>query len=160
MATYKEGMNAMSSTVIRSITTKDVRFPLEPGDGSDAIHTDPQFCYAVTSMRSENGLTGVGLAFTVGPGNDLVCRAIELLAEPLKDREITAVMSDFGSTFRTLADHQHLRWLGPHKGVIHLALASITNACFDLWAKSRGVPLWKLLLDLRPAEVLNLRKTR
>jgi L-fuconate dehydratase len=65
-------------------------------------------------------------------------------------------MSDFGRTSRALADDPALRWLGPHKGVVHLALASITNACFDLWAKTRGVPLWKLLLDLTPEEVVRL----
>ena len=69
-------------------------------------------------------------------------------------KEIDEVMSEFGSICRRLADHPSLRWLGPHKGVVHLALASITNAFFDLWAKSRGVPLWKLLLDLSPEEVV------
>src|SRR3970040_432845 len=65
-------------------------------------------------------------------------------------------MADFGSVFKGIADHQHLRWLGPHKGVVHLALASITNACFDLWAKARGVPLWRLLLDLSPEQIVGL----
>ena len=65
-------------------------------------------------------------------------------------------MSDFGAFQRFIAEHHQIRWLGPHKGVIHLALASITNACFDLWAKSRGVPLWKLLLDLKPNQVIQL----
>lgn len=146
----------MSTVVIRNITTRDARFKLKPGDGSDAIHSDPQFSYAVTNLTTDQGVTGTGLAFTLGPGNDLVCQAIEMLAQPLKGREIAELMADFGATFRSLAEHQHLRWLGPHKGVIHLALASITNACFDLWAKSRKVPLWRLLLDLKPAEVLSL----
>ena len=65
-------------------------------------------------------------------------------------------MADFGAVFRRLADHPQLRWLGPHKGVVHLALASITNACFDLWAKSRQVPLWKLLLELSPEQLVKL----
>src|SRR5262249_46789727 len=66
------------------------------------------------------------------------------------------LMDNFGARFRALADHPQLRWLGPHKGVVHLALASITNACFDLWAKFRGVPLWRLLLELEPRELVRL----
>jgi len=69
---------------------------------------------------------------------------------------IEELMAEFGKVSRSLADNPSLRWLGPHKGVVHLALASLTNACFDLWAKARGVPLWKLLLDLTPCEVVNL----
>jgi L-fuconate dehydratase len=99
---------------------------------------------------------GTGIALTLGEGNRLVCEAIELLAKSLSKLDIEEVMSDFGSVSRRLADHPSLRWLGPHKGVVHLALASITNACFDLWAKSRKVPLWKLLLDLTPQEIVRL----
>jgi L-fuconate dehydratase len=79
-----------------------------------------------------------------------------MLARPLEGKPIDSLMADFGRTARELANDPMLRWLGPHKGVVHLALASITNACFDLWAKSRGVPLWKLLLDLEPEQVVAL----
>jgi L-fuconate dehydratase len=79
-----------------------------------------------------------------------------MLAKPLEGMSIEAVMADFGNISRKIADHSALRWLGPHKGVVQLALASITNACFDLWAKSRGVPLWKLLLDLTPEELVHV----
>jgi L-fuconate dehydratase len=85
-----------------------------------------------------------------------VCRAIEALAQPLIGRDIEDLMADWGAVQRTLADHPQYRWLGPHKGLVHLALASITNACFDLWAKARQVPLWKLLLDLTPEQVVAL----
>jgi L-fuconate dehydratase len=71
-------------------------------------------------------------------------------------KEIESLMADFGAFSRSLADHPQLRWLGPHKGAIHLALASLANACFDLWAKARGVPLWRLLLDLAPQQVVSL----
>jgi L-fuconate dehydratase len=74
----------------------------------------------------------------------------------LAGREIVELMSEFGRVSRSIADHPQLRWLGPHKGVVHLALASLTNACFDLWAKSRQVPLWRLLLDLTPEQVASL----
>lgn len=145
----------MSSTIIQRITAHDVRFALRPGEGTDAVHTTPQYSYAVALLHAGN-LQGSGLAFTLGGGNDLVCAAITLLAEPLVGREINEVMTEFGLIARQIAEHPQLRWLGPHKGVVHLALAALTNACFDLWAKSRGVPLWQLLLDLTPEQTVAL----
>jgi L-fuconate dehydratase len=146
----------LSSTVIRRVTTYDARFQLNPGEGADAIHTDPQYAYAVAVLCTDHGCVGTGLAFTLGEGTALVCSAIQALGEPLIGQEIEELMEDFGSTFRKIADHPQLRWLGPHKGVVHLALAAITNACFDLWAKSRQVPLWKLLIDLPPESLIAL----
>ncbi len=146
----------MSSVVITRVSTQDARFQLKPGEGVDAIHTNPQYAYAVARLHTDGPLTGVGLALTLGQGTDMVCKAIETLAAPLVGREIEELMADFGRVFRQIADHPQLRWLGPHKGVVHLALASITNACFDLWAKARGVPLWRLLIDLTPEEVVAL----
>jgi L-fuconate dehydratase len=102
----------------------------------------------VTRITSDAGLQGTGLVLTLGLGNDLICNAIEMLAQSLVGINLEELMAQFGSRFRVLADHPKLRWLGPHKGIVHLALASITNACFDLWAKSRQQPLWKLLLEL------------
>ena len=144
----------MPNSTIHSIRTVDARFPLPAGAGTDSVHTKSEYCMAVTLLESVHRLTGSGIALTLGEGNRLVCEAIELLATPLVGREINEVMADFGNFSRRLADDPSLRWLGPHKGVVHLALASLTNACFDLWAKSRGVPLWKLLLDLTPEEVV------
>ena len=141
---------------IASVSTYDARFSLPPGAGSDSVHTNPQYCFATTLLKSQNNLCGTGIALTLGEGNRLVCEAIELLAKPLAGRPIEEVMADFGLISQQMADDPSLRWLGPHKGVVHLALASITNACFDLWARSRGVPLWKLLLDLTPEEVVHL----
>ena len=142
--------------VITEIRTRDARYQLKPGEGADAVHTDPVYAYPVAELHTDAGLVGIGIALTEGDGNDLVCRAIEALAEPLHGQEIEQVMADFGDITRQIADHPRLRWLGPHKGVVHLALASISNACFDLWAKARGVPLWKLLLDLSPEAIVNL----
>lgn len=146
----------MISARIKSICVRDVRFPLKDGAGSDAVHRNPVYSYAVTQLHSDSPLTGIGLSFTLGAGNELVCQAIQSLVDPLRGKEVEELMADFGARFRQLADHPQLRWLGPHKGIVHLALASITNACFDLWAKARGVPLWKLLLDLTPEQVLKL----
>lgn len=141
---------------IKSIETRDFRKQLEAGAGSDAVHTDPQYGYGVTLLKTDNGLTGSGIAYTLGTGTNLVCDAIRILAVQLQDRNIEELMAEFGAVQRSIAEHPAVRWLGPHKGVTHLALASITNACFDLWAKARGVPLWKLLLDLSPEEIVRL----
>jgi L-fuconate dehydratase len=146
----------LKPVVITRISTRDARFQLKPGEGVDAIHTNPQYAYAVALVGSDGPLIGTGLALTLGQGTELVCSVIEALGAPLVGRDIEEVMADFGQVFRQLAEHPQLRWLGPHKGVVHLALASLTNACFDLWAKARGVPLWKLLLDLKPQEIVAL----
>jgi L-fuconate dehydratase len=140
---------------ITRITTHDARFPLEGGAGADAIHTNPVYAYAVTRIETDRpGCVGTGLAFTLGAGNELVCRTIEALAAVLIGQDLETLMADFGRVQRSIADQQHYRWLGPHKGVVALALSSITNACWDAWAKSRGVPLWKLLLDLSPDAIV------
>jgi L-fuconate dehydratase len=141
--------------MIKNIQVNDARFPLDKGAGSDAIHRDPIYSYAVTNLIDDSGLVGTGFAFTLGEGNDLVCKAAQFYAAQLKGRDIEELMSDFGNVFNQLSNEQQFRWLGPHKGVVHLALASVTNACYDLWAKKRGVPLWKLLIDLSPQEIVN-----
>jgi len=141
--------------MIQQTLTKDVRYPLGHGAGSDAIHRDPVYSYAVTLLKDDSGHTGTGLAFTLGEGNDLVCKAADFYASRLKGRDIENVMANFGEIFRGLSNEQQFRWLGPHKGVVHLGLASVTNACYDLWAKKRGVPLWKLLIDLSPEAIVN-----
>lgn len=140
--------------MIKSISTRDARFPIGHGHGSDAIHRDPIYSYAVTQLHDDRGCTGVGLAFTLGEGNQLVCEAARFYAQRLVGLPIEEIMARFGVLQREMADEQQFRWLGPHKGLVQLALASVTNACWDLWAKTRGVPLWKLLLDLTPEQVV------
>jgi L-fuconate dehydratase len=144
----------MRSCTIQSVSAVDARFRLPAGAGTDSVHTNSEYCMATTLLATDSQMSGTGIALTLGDGNRLVCEAIELLARPLVGAEINELMATFGNLSRSLADDPALRWLGPHKGVVHLALASITNACFDLWAKSRAIPLWKLLLDLAPEEVV------
>lgn len=146
----------MTSHRITSLETRDVRFPLEQGAGSDAVHSGAEYAFATTLLGSDQKIFGTGIVLTLGLGNQLVCQAIEWLGRELIGREIEELMADFGAVTQRLAQHPQLRWLGPHKGVVHLALASLTNACFDLWAKSRGVPLWKLLLDLDAKQIVDL----
>ncbi len=145
-----------AETVIQSVGSYDARYPLPAGAGSDSVHSNPVYCLAVTRLNTNHALTGTGMVLTLGEGNRIVCETIELLAPALVGKEIESLMAGFGAFSRSLADHPQLRWLGPHKGAVHLALASITNACFDLWAKARGVPLWRLLLDLTPEQVVSL----
>lgn len=146
----------MTATVISGMRAHDLRFDLPEGAGSDAVHTDPQYGYAAVVLQTQGSLQGTGIAYTLGGGTHLVTQAAELLVEPLIGREIEDLMQDFGKVQKRLAEHGALRWLGPHKGVVHLALAAITNACFDLWSKTRQLPLWKLLLELRPEELVRL----
>lgn len=143
-------------SAIASVTTRDVRFPMAAGAGSDAVHGDPVYSFAAVVLQSANGLIGEGSAFTLGAGNEVVCDLATLLAQPLIGREIEELMADWGGASRRLSDHSQLRWLGPHKGAVHLALASVTNACFDLWARHHQAPLWKLLLDLSDHQLLGL----
>jgi L-fuconate dehydratase len=146
----------MTQHRINSVQVRDVRFPLEHGAGSDAVHSGAEYAFATTLLDYDKELYGTGIVLTLGQGNELVCQAIELLGKELVGREIEELMAEFGVIAQRLAQHPQLRWLGPHKGVVHLALASLTNACFDLWAKSRGVPLWRLLLDLEVKDVVDL----
>lgn len=142
--------------MIKRVQTIDKRFPLGKGVGSDAIHSEPIYSYAVTILENESGITGNGFAFTLGPGNELVCQAAQYYAEKLIGKDIEQLMTEFGAFSNQLANDQYFRWLGPEKGVVQLALASVTNACFDLWAKKKGLPLWKLLIDLKPEQIVNL----
>jgi L-fuconate dehydratase len=141
---------------INSARSIDARFPLKAGAGSDAIHQNSVYSYAVCEIRLDKGLRGTGLAFTIGTGNELVCQAIDFLSQKLIGQDLEELMSNFGVFQKKLADDSQFRWLGPHKGVVHLALAAVTNACFDLWAKFQGKPLWKLLLDLTPQQTVDL----
>ena len=141
--------------MIRKIEVKDIRYPLGQGAGSDAIHRDPVYSYAVTMLSDDSGHTGTGFAFTLGEGNDMVCKAAKFYADQLLGKDIEELMADFGKLFNSFSNEQQFRWLGPHKGVVHLGLASVTNACYDLWAKKRGLPLWKLLIELSPEQLVN-----
>ena len=140
---------------ISKITTEIKEFPLEAGDGTDSIHTDPVYSYIVTYLYTDTSVCGTGIVFTLGAGNREIRSLIEGLVQPLVGREIEELMAEFGNCSKQLAEHPRYRWLGPHKGMVHLALASITNACYDLWAKTQAVPLWKLLNDLTPEQIVD-----
>jgi L-fuconate dehydratase len=133
----------------------DLRFPTSLSSaGTDAMHTDPDYSAAYVILRTDTGLEGHGLTFTIGRGNEVCALAIEAYRPLVVNRTLDEITSDFAGFWRTLAGESQLRWLGPEKGVIHLALAAVINAVWDLYAKAERKPLWKLLADMSPAQIV------
>ena len=128
----------------------DVRFPTSDFlDGSDAMNPDPDYSAAYVILHTNRaGLAGHGFTFTIGRGNDIVVKAIETLGPAILGMDLADVQRDPLGMWRRLAGDSQMRWLGPEKGVVHLATAALTNAVWDLWARAADKPLWKLLLDL------------
>jgi L-fuconate dehydratase len=144
----------MSGSRIRRVEAWDLRFPLASGAGSDARHTDPVYSLAVCVVETTDGVRGTGITLTLGAGNDLVARAIREYADMIIGIDVEQTVGRLGSWWSELADEPQLRWLGPHKGVTHLALASVCGAVVDAWSLGRRQPLWRLLLDATPDELL------
>jgi len=141
------------TTRITRARTLDIRAPTSRTlAGSDAVHHDPDYSGAFVFLSTDGPHEGVGMTFTLGRGNDLCCAAIELLAPLLVGRELEELVGDPQGYWRRLTNESQLRWLGPEKGVIHLATAALVNAVWDLWAKVEGKPLWRLVCDLTPEQ--------
>jgi len=142
---------------ITGIETHDVRFPTSRTlDGSDAVNVDPDYSAAYVILQTDDpGLAGHGLTFTNGRGNDVVCAAIEALSLRLKGKTLESITADFAAFWYSVAGDTQLRWLGPEKGVIHLATGALINAVWDLYAKSEGKPVWKLLVDMTPDQIVS-----
>ncbi|MGD0476265.1 MAG: enolase C-terminal domain-like protein [Candidatus Velthaea sp.] len=142
-----------------SLETYDVRFPTSrERDGSDAMNPDPDYSAAYVVLRTDDpaGHAGHGFAFTIGRGNDVQVAGIAALAPYVVGREVSEICDDMGGFFRQLTHDSQLRWLGPEKGVMQMAIAAVVNAAWDLAAKRAGVPLWKLLADLSPEALVAL----
>lgn len=141
---------------IDRLETFDVRFPTSRGlAGSDAMNPAPDYSAAyVVIHSSDESLKGHGFTFTIGRGNELCIAAIRAMAPMLEGRSLAEICADMGAFWRSLAGDSQLRWLGPEKGVVHLALAAIVNGVWDLWAKQAGKPVWQLIADLSPAELV------
>ncbi len=148
-------MQAMTVIRIRDWKVLDIRFPTsESLDGSDAMHADPDYSAAYVVLRTDQpGLEGHGLTFTLGRGTELCVAAAEYLCRTLTDARLDDITDDFAGYWRRLARDGQFRWIGPEKGVVHLATAAVINALWDLWAKAEDKPLWKLVTDM-PAEQL------
>jgi L-fuconate dehydratase len=141
--------------IIRSLETLDLRFPTSRTNaGTDAMHPDPDYSAAYVILKTDEGPQGHGLAFTIGRGNEICAAAIEAYRHLVVGRRLDEITADFGHFWRLLAGDSQLRWLGPEKGVVHLALAAIVNAVWDLYAKVEHKPLWKLLADATPEQIV------
>ncbi|HLW48392.1 MAG TPA: L-fuconate dehydratase [bacterium] len=144
-------------TKITDVVVRDVRFPTSRArDGSDAMNPDPDYSAAYVVLKTDHpaGLEGHGLTFTIGRGNEIVVAAIQALAPLLRGVTLEPCAADMGEYWRTITGDSQFRWIGPEKGVIHLATAALVNAVWDLYAKSERKPLWKLLADLSPEELV------
>jgi L-fuconate dehydratase len=140
---------------ITGVTSRDIRFPTSRNlDGSDAMNEAPDYSAAYVVLETDVGLEGHGLTFTIGRGNELCVEAIKSLSPLVVGRDLGSFTSDMGAFWRHITGDSQLRWVGPEKGVIHLATAAIVNAVWDLWAKVEGKPLWKLLAGMTPEEVV------
>lgn len=144
--------------IISNLLIRDVRFPTSKSlDGSDAMNPDPDYsaAYVILETNHPDGLQGHGLTFTIGRGNELCVAAINSLSHLIIGKDLKEFTNDMAGFWRMITGDSQLRWLGPEKGVIHLATGAIVNAVWDLYAKVEGKPLWKLLTDMTPEQFIN-----
>ncbi len=140
---------------ITQLRVIDLRFPTSRSlDGSDAMNPDPDYSAAYVVLTTEGGGEGHGLTFTIGRGNEVVCQAVECLRPLVVGQDLATFASAPGEFWKRVTGDSQLRWLGPEKGVIHLATAAVVNALWDLYAKQQGKPLWRLLCDLSPEQLV------
>ena len=144
--------------IITGLRVRDIRMPTSRTlAGSDAMHRDPNYAaaYVVLETEGAGGIEGHGLTFTIGRGNEVVVAAVRALAPIVAGRALDSITSDFAGFWRELSGESQLRWIGPEKGAIHLATAAIVNAVWDLWAKLEGKPVWKLVADMTPDDIVS-----
>jgi L-fuconate dehydratase len=144
------------SIKITALDVEDIRFPTSQQlDGSDAMNPDPDYSAAYVILRTNQpGLEGHGLTFTIGRGNDICCAAIRAMQHLLIGLDLQWIADDMGRFWRHITSDSQLRWIGPDKGAIHLATGAVVNAAWDLWAKSVGKPVWQLVADMDPEEIV------
>ena len=143
-------------TRITGLQSIDIRFPTSRKlDGSDAMNPDPDYSAAYVILHTDMpGLEGHGLTFTIGRGNEICCRAIEALSHLAVGLDLDWIRENPGRFWRHVTSDSQLRWIGPDKGAIHLAAGAVVNAAWDLWAKAEGKPLWRLLSDMSPEQLV------
>ncbi|GJN73648.1 L-galactonate dehydratase [Purpureocillium lilacinum] len=143
----------MAEITISGFRSRDVRFPTSlDKTGSDAMNAAGDYSAAYCILETDSPHSGHGMTFTIGRGNDIVCAAIDHVADRLRGRTLSSLVADWGKTWRYLVSDSQLRWIGPEKGVIHLALGAVVNALWDLWAKVLGKPVWRIVADMTPEE--------
>ena len=147
----------MSPITICTVRVLDLRFPTSLEHiGSDAVNTDPDYSAAYCILETDAGLEGHGLTFTLGRGTELVVQALRTLARFVEGSSLEALTQDMNGLFRRITGDTQFRWLGPDKGVIHLAAAALLNAVWDLYAKAEGKPVWQLLADMSPEQIVSI----
>ena len=143
--------------VIEKVEVKDIRFPTSRSlDGSDAMNPDPDYSAAYLILKTNiKGLEGHGFTFTIGRGNEICTVAIQSMQHLVVGKSLETITQNMAGFWREVTGDSQLRWLGPEKGVIHLATGAIINAVWDLWAKAEGKPLWKLVADMSAEQLVS-----
>src|SRR6476660_7859305 len=145
----------LSDPKITDIRVIDLRFPTSLNQvGSDAVNRDPDYSAAYCTLETDAGVEGHGLTFTLGRGTELCVSALQYLSQFVRGRRLSSLTSDLAAFSQQLTADSQFRWLGPEKGVIHLAAAALINAVWDLYARVEGKPLWKLLADFEPEQLV------
>src|SRR5437588_2477369 len=146
------------TVTITAIEALDIRFPTSRAlDGSDAMNADPDYSAAYVVLKTDDprGLEGHGLTFTTGRGTEVCVAAVNALKYLIQGKSLESFTEDMGAFWHMITGDSHLRWLGPEKGVMHLATAAVVNAVWDLYAKAQGKPVWKLLCDMNSEELVS-----
>lgn len=144
-------------TRITGLRTHDLRFPTsESLDGSDAMNPDPDYSAAYVVLETDGDFEGHGLTFTIGRGNEICVAAIHALRDRLVGLELDWIKEDMGRFWRHVTSDSQLRWIGPDKGAIHLATGAVVNAVWDLWAKVARKPVWELVSEMSPEDIVRL----
>ncbi len=147
----------MNDVRVTGVRVVDLRFPTSREQiGSDAVNKDPDYSAAYCILETDGAVEGHGLTFTLGRGTDLVVQAAEYLGSFIVGKTLASITADFVAFTRLLTDETQFRWLGPEKGVIHLACGALINAVWDLWAKVEGKPVWRLLAEMTPEQIVSL----
>ncbi|XP_043229651.1 mitochondrial enolase superfamily member 1-like [Amphibalanus amphitrite] len=146
---------------ITGVQTHDLRFPTSLQlDGSDAVHTDPDYSAALVILETNTELQGHGTTFTIGRGNEIVCECVKALQFLVVGKTLDSIVDNFGKFWDNMVNESQLRWIGPQKGVSHLATAALVNAIWDLWARRERKPVWRLLCDMTPQQLVNVMDFR
>lgn len=149
-------MSVPKSLSITHVQVYDIRFPTSlEQHGTDALHVDPEYSCAYVVLTTNENYAGHGFTFTIGRGTEIVVKAIESMSFLVAGQSLLEIIDNFGQFWHSIVCESQLRWLGPEKGVTHLATAAIVNAIWDLWAKVEQKPLWKLVADMKPEEIVN-----
>ena len=144
------------SDKITKLSAQDIRFPTsEQLDGSDAVNKDPDYSAAYIVLETEQGNQGFSLIFTIGRGNDICCQAVESMSHLVVGQDLNDIKANMGTFYNQLRSDSQIRWLGPEKGVMHMAAGGIANAVWDMWARAEGKPVWRLLCDMTPEEFID-----